>query len=224
MPWRIFLLTVTLLSFMPAVAPGAEEKTIFWVDRFSGPVDSSGIPEGWNLEKNFGGQSKIAVLRENGGHVLYLRSVQDSFGLRKELSFDIKKFPFLQWRWKVTELPKGGDIRKKETDDQAGQIYVLFPRFPVRVNTRSIGYIWDATAPAGSMGTSTVYSRMKYVVLQSGPEKLGQWIHECRNVYEDYKKLFQEEPSAGGGVLLYINSQYTKSSADCYFSSVPGKK
>ena len=63
-------------------------------------------------------------------HFVHLSSVNDAFGIEKDLSFDIRKFPYLTWRWKATRLPKGGDIRKRETDDQAGQIYVLFPKVP----------------------------------------------------------------------------------------------
>ena len=69
---------------------------------------------------------------------------------------------------------------------------------------------------------------MRYFVLQSGTGKLDQWTWETRNVYEDYKKLFGEEPTEVGGVLLYINTQHTQSSAeieygDLFFSSQPPK-
>ncbi len=117
-------------------------------------------------------------------------------------------------------MPQGGDIRKRETDDQAGQIYVIFPKFPAMVNSRSVGYIWDSQAPVGFSGTSTAYSRMKYIVLQSGHNRLNQWITESRNVYEDYKNLFKEEPPLVGAVLVYINSQHTKSSASCDYMDI----
>ena len=197
-----------------------EQKERFVVDRFTGGVDEKGIPEGWAQEKDFGPQSKIAVGQEKDFHFVHLLSVNDAFGIKKEFSFDIRKYPYLTWRWKATRLPKGGDIRKRETDDQAGQIYVLFPRFPAMINTRSMGYIWDALTPVGTAGTSTAYSKMKYVVLQSGPDKLGQWAWETRNVFEDYKKYFQEDPPQAGGLLLYINTQHTQSSAEIYYGGI----
>jgi len=197
-----------------------EQNERFVVDRFTGGGDEKGIPEGWAQEKDFGPQSKIAVGQEKDFHFVHLLSVNDAFGIKKEFSFDIRKYPYLTWRWKATRLPKGGDIRKRETDDQAGQIYVLFPRFPAMINTRSMGYIWDALTPVGTAGTSTAYSKMKYVVLQSGPDKLGQWAWETRNVFEDYKKYFQEDPPQAGGLLLYINTQHTQSSAEIYYGGI----
>jgi len=204
---------------METVRAAAEEKGILVVGHFSEGLDGKGAPVGWS-SKNPGSDSKIAVEGENGSYFLRMLSVNDYFGLGKKLSFDIRKYPYLSWRWKAGKLPEGGDIRKRETDEQAGQIYVVFPKFPKTLNTRSVGYIWDSQAPAGFSGTSTVYSKMKYFVLQSGPAKLNQWVCEVRDVYEDYKKLFQEEPPALGGVVLYINTQHTKSSAEIFYADI----
>ena len=215
-----FLLGVLLLLGMSTPAISEEKKDILVVDRFSSGANEKGIPQGWAQEKDLGPQSKISVGQDKDIHFVHLSSVNDAFGIKKDLSFDIRKYPYLTWRWKATRLPKGGDIRKRDTDDQAGQIYVLFPKFPAMANTRSMGYIWDAVTPVGTSGTSTAYSKMKYVVLQSGAEKLDQWIWETRNVYEDYKKYFQEDPPQAGAVLLYINTQHTQSSGEIYYGDI----
>ena len=181
-----------------AGALASEEKGILVVDRFSSGANEKGIPQGWAQEKDLGPQSKISVGQEKDIYFVHLLSVNDAFGIKEEFTFDIRKYPYLTWKWKATRLPKGGDIRKRETDDQAGQIYVLFPKFPAMANTRSMGYIWDTVTPVGTPGTSTAYSKMKYVVLQSGAEKLDQWIWETRNVYEDYKKSSKKTPPKQG--------------------------
>jgi hypothetical protein len=223
-----FFFAVVAILGMATYSASEEKQGKFIVDRFTAGVDEKGIPKGWSQEKEPGPQSKIAAGQESDLPFVQLLSVKDAFGIKKEFSFPIRKYPHLTWRWKATRLPKGGDIRKRETDDQAGQIYVLFPRFPSLINTRSMGYVWDAATPAGTSGTSTAYSKMKYVVLQTGTEKVGQWIWETRNVYEDYKKYFQENPPEAGAVLLYINTQHTQTSAeifygDIFFSTQPPK-
>jgi hypothetical protein len=196
------------------------ENGILMVDRFQAGMNGEGLPSAWTLEKAPGPKSKIAIENEKEDRFLRILSINDGFGVRKEMSFDIRQYPHLSWWWKAIQLPKGGDIRKKETDDQAGQIYVIFPRFPSLVNSRSVGYIWDTQAPIGLSGTSTAYNRMKYVVLQSGEGKLNQWVFETRNVYEDYKKFFQEDPPPVGALLLYLNSQHTKTSAEICFAEI----
>lgn len=233
---RSLKVIAALLSILGACGTGwgqeEKKKEILVVDRFTGGVDGKGIPKGWTLEETPGNDSKFAIEQDKDGPYVRMLSVNDNFGLKKELSFNLKKHPYLNWRWKALRLPKGGDVRNKETDDQAGQLYVLFPRWPAKVNTRSVGYLWDSGAPPGSFGTSTAYSKMKYFVLQSGAKNLEQWVWESRNVYADYKKLFGDEPPELGGILLYINSQHTKTSgeigyADIFFSETPadaGKK
>lgn len=211
---------LVLFPCLIAAVSMAQERRVLEVDRFFQGVNAEGIPVGWILEKNPDSRSKIAVEGEKEDHFLRLLSVGDGFGLRKDMSFKIQEYPYLSWRWKVNKLPKGGDIRKRETDDQAGQIYVMFPKVPAVFNTLAVGYIWDNQAPVGLYGTSTAYGRMRYVVLESGSAKLDQWASETRNVYEDYKRLFHGEPPLVGGVLLYINSQHTKSSAECFYADI----
>ena len=136
---KSFLICLLLLLW-GGVAMGGE-KGILRVDRFAGGHDDKGLPAGWELEKEPGSDSKITVEQEKEGHFLRLLSVGDNFGVKKEMSFNIRQYPFLTWRWRVTKLPPKGDIRKRETDDQAGQIYVIFPKFPSMINSSSMGYI-----------------------------------------------------------------------------------
>jgi hypothetical protein len=209
-----------LLYFIGTVASMAKENGVLIVGRFSGDgSETNGVPLGWQ-RKNPGNNSKITIDGEKEDYFLHILCVNDNIALGKKISFDIRKYPYLSWRWKAGKLPEGGDIRKRETDEQAGQVYVVFPKFPWPVNTRSVGYIWDSQAPVGLSGASTAYSNMKYVVLQSGSAKLNQWICETRNVYDDYQKLFQEEPPTVGGVVLYINTQYSKSAAEIFYADI----
>ena len=224
--WIVLVLGIILSA--PYAAAGAGEKEILVVDGFSKGLNDEGNPVGWTREKSLGPKSVIGVKKDNGRTFVLLRSIGDAFGVKKEISFDIRKYPYLCWQWRAVALPPKGDVRKRETDDQAGQIYVIFPKFPAMINSRSMGYLWDTLTPVGHMGTSTAYSKMKYVVLESGKEKLGKWICETRNVFEDYKKLFQEEPPEVGAVLLYINTQNTAGSGEIhytniYFSATPPK-
>ncbi len=227
---RVQVFTVAMVLgftyYMGTLTSTAEENKVLVIGRFSSEgLDTNGFPLGWQL-KNPGNKSKVEIEREEKNHSLHILCVNDNIAIGRKISIDVRQYPYLTWRWKASKLPEGGDIRKRETDEQAGQIYTVVPKFPSMVNTRSVGYIWDSQAPVGLSGTSTAYSKMKYVVLESGLAKLSQWICETRNVYEDYRRLFQEKPPTLGGVVLYINTQHSQSSAeisyaDIFFSSSP---
>lgn len=207
------------LTALSTIAETATPARIIVADSFN-RLGADGLPPGWSLKQWFGGGHEIQIVQDDNRSVLRLISKRNSFGVYRKLEFNIKDYPFLTWRWKVTVLPEGGDVREKNTDDQAAQIYVMFPRFPSTVNTRLVGYIWENKTPQGIRAISKKSSNTRYIVLQSGPKKLNQWIQEGRNVYEDYKELFGEDPPAAGGVTLMIDSDDTRSSAESYFDRI----
>jgi hypothetical protein len=159
-------------------------------------------------------------VRDEGTAAVHLKSSNTSYSLQKEVKINLKKYPLLTWKWKVMKLPAGGDFRKPDVDDQAAQLFIAFSR------TRAIVYIWDTTAPPGTRGDAAApfFMSIKAVVVRSGEPELGKWITESRNVYEDYKKLFNEEPGDVSGVRIQINSQHTRTSAESFFAEVAFKK
>lgn len=184
-----------------------------------------GVPKGWQTQSWGSPKYDFAVVSEGAGRVLHLRSVDDSSTITKEVKIDVKQYPILQWRWKVVELPKGGDARRKETDDEAAQLYVTFPRFPTAVRSRTIGYIWDTSAPVGAIFPSKKVSTVTFVVVRSGDADLGKWLTETRNVLDDYKRIYGEAPSEDvGGISISINSQNTKSRSESYVGEILFRK
>lgn len=211
----LFIISCFLAAFSIAVAQGP----VLMVALFSG-LKEKVVPAEWQI-KEWKGKADVGLVKDGAGkYVLCLKSKETSTALYKKMEIDIKSYPFLNWQWKVTKIPTDGDVRNKSTDDQAAQIYVVFPKFPSQINSRMLGYIWDSNAPDGSEVTSAKLSTIKYVVLRSGPKELGKWLSEKRNVYEDYKRLFNEEPPAVGSIALMIDSDDTKSSAESFFGDI----
>ena len=187
------------------------------IESFSKGVDEKGIPIDWELKEKEG-TPIIKLEKEEGINVLHLTSEKSSFGVAKKIDIDIKEYPYLNFRWKVIELPRNGDFRKKETDDQAAQIYVAFGTF--KLTAKIVGYLWENKAPKLITGVSPAWSKTRLIVLESGPEKIGKWVCEKRNIYNDYKELFEKEPPKAKLISLYINSQHTKSRAESYFGEI----
>lgn len=207
-----------ILAVLLAVSlAGAEDRVV--IADFSSGVDAKGVPPGWQVKEK-SGKADFAVVKDGDLHAVVLKSANTSFSLQKEVKVDVKQYPVLSWKWKATKLPKDGDFRRSRTDDQAAQLFVAFTK------TKAIVYIWDTSAPQGLMeSTSPVpFMTVKVVVVRSGPAELGKWISETRNVYEDYKKLYDDEPPAVSGMRLQINSQHTGTSAESWFADVEFRK
>lgn len=224
-----FFIFYCIALFFFWIADSVADPGIIPVAKFTSPALPGGAPEGWSLEKKTG---KPSMIMEKDGDTFYLHLISlgdSSFGIRKEAKVDVKKFPILRWRWKVNKLPLGGDVRKSSVDDQAVQIYIAFREtgFSRLLNPPIIGYIWDNEAPKGWTGKSMQIggSKVRYIVLRNKTDKTGNWYTERRNIYQDYKKLFNDikggEPQElTTGLQIYINSQRTKSPAESLIGEI----
>ncbi len=96
----------------------------------SGSARPGRLPEGWRV-KAHRGTPDVAVIREGQQHILHLKSRNSSFALERAVDVDPARTPYLAWRWKVTELPRGADFRR------------VAPRIRVRVSGRlRLGHNW----------------------------------------------------------------------------------
>ena len=182
---------------------------------FSSKVDKNGVPFGWQLKER-SGKANLAVIKDGDIHALRMRSINDSFAIQKRVNVSTRQFPIISWKWKVIALPEGGDFRRSNTDDQAAQLFLAF------ASRKIIVYIWDTTAPQGLIGDAWAppFMQVKAIVVRSGPAETGKWITETRNAYEDFKKLFGQEPPPITGIRLQINSQHTETTGESLFADV----
>jgi hypothetical protein len=173
------------------------------------------FPEGWELKVRTG-QPDVSTIKDGGSTVLHFKSVKSSVSLERDVDVDASKLPYLAWHWKVTQVPKGGDFRHSSSDDQAAQVLVAFD------DRRILSYIWDTTAPQGTMenATSPPLVHVYAIVCRSGTAEANRWIPEAHNVAADYQKAFGKAAPHVRGVRLQINSQHTGSVAESYFSDL----
>ena len=203
----------------------AQPTTLPVEDWSKTPLGQRGLPTGWQAQTWGSPKYDFVIEADGNAHILHMKSQNEGSTMSKEIKFDIRQYPVLQWRWKAVTLPKGGDSRKKATDDQACQVYVTFPRFPQQVRSRTIGYVWDTTAPAGIIAPSEKSGTVTYVIMRSGEADLGKWMTESRNVLEDYKKIYGEDPGEQvGAVSVASDSNDTDSSAECFVAEIFFKK
>jgi hypothetical protein len=220
------LLPRLALTFLAAASAALAQAPAIIVEDWSGqPPGRTRIPEGWSGHSWGSPRYDLTVVAESRERVLHLRSHGDNSTISKRIKIDVKAFPLLVWRWKVVTLPAGGDCRHKATDDEAAQIYVTFPRFPESLRSRIIGYVWDTTAPAGTVARSESSALVTYVVVRSGAAGAGRWLDETRNVYDDYRMIYGEAPiETVGAVSVAIDSNDTRTSAESYVGAILFRK
>jgi len=207
----IMLLPVAL--HWSAHSASAVQKVV--VADFSSGLDRKGVPPGWKLKER-SGKADISIVREGPLHALRLRSNDTSFSIQKPVNLNPLEYPLLTWKWKVTQIPDGGDFRKRSADDQAAQLFMAFS------NSNILVYIWDSSAPQGLTDDAWAppFLTIKAIVVRSGRHETGKWLTETRNIYDDYRNLFGGEPPRIAGIRIQINSQHTDSSGESYFADI----
>jgi hypothetical protein len=213
-------LSIALVLSLVATVLAADQVP---VEDWSAPaVGATGIPAGWQRQNWGSPKYDFAVVAEDGRKVLKMRSANEGSTISKDVKgkVNLNDTPLLEWSWKVTALPKGANSCRKATDDQAAQVFVVWPRFPEAVRSRIIGYVWDTTAPAGTTCKSEKTGTVTYVVVRSGTADLGKWFTERRNVAEDFRRIYGEEPDAPAAVSIAIDSNDTSSTSESFIGSI----
>jgi hypothetical protein len=150
-----------------------------------------------------------------------LRSERTTFAIHRDVVVELREFPYLSWSWKVTKLPVAGDVREPARDDQAAQVYVIFPRWPSpRTSSDVVGYVWDSRTPVGTRIKHPRADNVRIVVVESGAARLNQWRLYERNVAADYTAFFGRQPPRVGKVAIMVDSNDTRGEAEALFGDL----
>jgi Protein of unknown function (DUF3047) len=212
-----------IFAFLALATAAGADRVVVIEDWTRDAVSRRGIPSGW-VGEAFGRRADydFTIEQHLGGRVLHLGSRNDHSTIAKDITgkVSLKETPILEWTWKTTTLPAGGDLRHKETTDLAAQLYVVWPRFPELLRSRIIGYVWDAKTPAATIVKSQKTGTVTFVVMRSGSEDLGKWLTEKRNVAEDYAKIFGEAPDDPKAITISIDSNDTHTMAESFMGPI----
>ena len=204
----------------PPVPDAAGRISVPLSNGLPGRLPAEGVPLGWQL-KEFTGRAAVDLVRDDGQVALRLRSDRSSFAIYRDVVVDLTKTPRLAWTWKVQRLPRDGDVRARATDDQAAQVYVIFPRWPDPLGQSDVlGYVWDSRAPVDTRVTSPKAANVRVIVIESGKENLGTWRRVLRHVAEDYAAVFGRKAPRVGKIALMVDSNDTRSDAETLFGEL----
>lgn len=227
-----------------AASVWARDEAVLEVAKFSASQAGAGLPEGWK-PLTFKKIPKLTTyeLVKDGEHVV-VKATSDASasGLTKEVKIDPKEFPIVRWRWKIDNLLQKSDATRKDGDDYPARLYITFEYDPDKVNFSkklkfkagqvvfgdipigAISYVWETKAPVGAVIDNAYTDFVKMIVVESGPQKIGLWADESRNIYEDYKQAFGEEPPMINGVAIMSDTDNTKEQVTAYYGDIVFQK
>jgi hypothetical protein len=239
--------TGVLLAMCLSITPvclWAQSGDELEVGKFSASQIGAMMPDGWKplTFKKIPKWTTYELVKDGEHVVVKATSDASASGLTKEVRIDPKEFPIVRWQWKIDNLLQKSDATRKDGDDYPARLYITFEYDPDKVNFSkklkfkagqvvfgdipigAISYVWETKAPVGAIIDNAYTDFVKMIVVESGPQKIGLWADESRNIYEDYKKAFGEEPSMINGVAIMSDTDNTKEQVTAYYGDIVFQK
>ncbi|MCS6283898.1 MAG: DUF3047 domain-containing protein [Nitrospira sp.] len=242
MTWRgIIPLTLFLAgSLGDQVISRAQSAPLIEVGKFSSGQPGIALPQGWKplTFKKIPRHTEYVLVRDGEQVVVKATSEASASGLTKEVSINPKDYPMVRWRWKVENLLQRSDVSRKDGDDYPARLYITFAYDPEHVSfgrklkynagraifgdipIAALNYIWETKTPVGTIIENAYTDFAQMIVVESGPAKVGIWVEEERNIYEDYKKAFGEEPPVINGVAIMSDTDNTRDRAIAFYGDI----
>jgi DUF3047 family protein len=204
---------------------------------FSRSQPGEAVPPEWGTwtMSRLKGLSQYQLVQDGNATVLKAEARASASGLLHPLDLDVRDRPVLSWRWKVMELAPSDD----SPDDSPVRILVNFAgdysKIPFsdrlfydqfrfftgqQLPYAGVMYIWGSRTPNGKEVRNKYTSRIKMIAVESGREKLGQWLQESRNVAEDYQRLFGEEPGRVVSVGIMTETDASDRALEAYYGDI----
>ena len=118
----------------------------------------------------------------------------------------------LRWRWRLDQPLADADLRRRETDDSALKLCLLFNppleslsavergQLAVarlisgeRLPAATLCYVWDTTLPVGTLLHNVFTSRLRFLVVDSGVRAGNPWVSHQRDIGADFRLAFGPE-------------------------------
>lgn len=230
------------LAFGPVgIARAQRMEAAPLVTPFSTAKPGTDLPAGWEVLRlgSYKRPTQYTLEQDDGRVVLHARAEGAASALLHPVKFDIRSAPIMQWRWKISGLIEGADNRVASKEDSPVRIVLGFDgdkskltlseRASAAIAKRATGrdlpyaeliYIWSNRAPVGTVIENPHTHRIEMVVASTGAAGVGAWQTLSRNVVEDFRRAFDEEPGLLTDVGVLTDTDNTGATVDGWYGDI----
>ncbi len=234
--WMFWLLLAVVCTGVGTyVAP----PDVIRVGAFSDASADENYPPDWELFELANGHKRTTydLVESDQGTVVRARSEGAISTLTTDCQINLEAHPILEWRWKVDQLAETANVRKNPQNDVTAALIVGFDyneltliqrlkHFTLRIAGyhinphRMLIYFWGNGVPRGDVSTNVHASWFRQVAVRSGSTHVGEWVLERRNVLEDYRTIFGEEPPTVTSISLTTETNNTEEPVTAYYGDI----
>jgi hypothetical protein len=208
---------------------------------FSAVAATGKLPRAWRQQvpRPDLGRTLYDIVERDGRKVLHAVARDAASGLRCDVDVDPYATPWLEWEWRARVVDARASVAEFELDDAPARVAVGFEgdlsTLPVREQMfgdlvyaitgyvmpfATLMYVWDGQAPVGSVFQYARSSRVRYLVVESGPAGADRWLAYRRNVVEDYRRVFGAEPGRISDLGVMTDSDDLSTSSETWYGDL----
>ncbi|MCC7325283.1 MAG: DUF3047 domain-containing protein [Burkholderiales bacterium] len=208
---------------------------------FSAARPGTKPPSGWEplLFGPLKSPTEYRLVDDAGIVVLHAKANAAASGLVHPVRFDIRSAPYIQFRWKISNLIEDADNRIAAKEDSPVRVTLGFDgnRSKLSLSERTASliarqatgrdlpyaqlvYIWANTATVGTVIANPHTRRVQMIVAVSGGASVGKWVTVKRNVVEDFRRAFGEEPGLLTDFGVLTDTDNTGASVEAWYGDI----
>ena len=184
-------------------------------------------------------RTEYKLVSTDAGVALEANAENSASGMYRRMRVDPARHPVLEWRWRVANLIPGANKRIASKEDSPARLIVSFHGDPEKLDFAdraqmrlakavsgqalpyaTLMYVWSNTLPVGSVVDNPHTDRIRMIVVASGADGVGEWRDYRRNVLEDYRRAFGEEPWDIVAVGVMTDTDNTRQKARCLYGDI----
>ena len=203
-------------------------------------LQAAGPWAGWSDYALPGKRSTIyRTQREGAGFVIHAQAESSASMFRRQLRVDAAQLGRVQFSWRVAGLIDQADLAEADASDSPVRLVFAFDGDHGRLSMRArmlfelaqaltgepppyatLMYAWDNRAAPGTVIVGPRTDRVRKIVVETGPSRLGQWLQYERDLAADFRLAYGEDPGALIGVALMTDADNTGSRAAGQYGEV----
>ena len=201
---------LTILCLLSAAQTVYAENPYFSADEISQ----------WR-HKSFEGNTQYSLVDIDGKSAIEAGSKISPSSLICQESVDLSKTPYLNWTWKVDQLPSGAASEKlMQGDDYGARIYIIFSTGFGFWNAASLNYVWSRQHAEEDSWINAFSDKVTMLVVESGESNLKEWQTYKRDVAADVKRYMGKDISKLKAVAIMTDSDNTQDTAKTYYGDI----
>jgi hypothetical protein len=214
--------TAAALLLLCAGCAWGRGKPRAWPPPESGPLWSETFdartPTWWR-EEIIRGRTQYTVAEPDGHRCLKAESRGGASMLVTQLQYDPDKFEWLTWEWRVDRVGEPPeDILAG--DDAPARVSVFFDTTGLPWDQRRLDYVWSTSGDIGALRVDADNRQAKVFVVDGSLDQLGRWRRVSRNIEDDYRLAFEENPVRVVAIGFMSDTDHTRTEATAFLDNL----